>query len=213
MSHELLVDELSAGLTPVRRRDPMREVGWIAGLGALELTLFLAAGAMRPDMVAVIGHPFMWWKFGSLACLVVIGVVTAVRSFSPAVSPRRGLAISAFAVALTLVAGAAVTPDDALAATLVERLAPIRGLRCATGIVILSLPMLALLSVLMRKGASTHAEGSALAVGLAGGGWGAFVFTFYCDVNDPLYVVVWYSIGCAVVALAARAVLPRYAAL
>ena len=213
MSHDILIEDLSSQLRPVRRRSMARETAWLAGLGAVELALFLAMGIMRPDMAQAIGHPFMWWKLGSLALLVAISFVTALRSFSPVVSPRRGLLLSAVLIGSALVLGMMVSPYGAVAPTLAERLAPLHGLICATGIVLLSLPMLGMLSIFMLKGASTHAEGSALAVGLAGGSWGAFVFAFCCPVNDPLYILVWYAVGCAVVTLLARAILPRHAAL
>ncbi|MFC7555399.1 NrsF family protein [Pseudoroseomonas wenyumeiae] len=87
------------------------------------------------------------------------------------------------------------------------------GLICAASIAVLALPMLGMLAYLMRKGASVHAESSALAVGMAGGSWGAFVFAFCCPVNDPLYILAWYSLGCAAVVLPARFILPKYAAL
>jgi hypothetical protein len=213
MSHDLLINKLSSQLTPVHRRNMARETGWLAVLGALELAFFLAVGMMRSDMAHAIGHPFMWWKLGSLAVLVAISFFTAVRSFSPMISPRRGLLLLAVLIGLTAIAGAMVDPYGAVAPTLADRLAPVYGLGCAAAVVVLSLPMLGMLSIFMRKGASTHAEGSALAVGLAGGSWGAFVFAFCCPINDPLYIVVWYSVGCAVVALLARLILPRYAAL
>ena len=213
MSHDILINELSSQLRPVQRRNIARETCWLAGLGGLELALVLALGTMRPDMARAIGHPFMWWKLGSLALLVAISAFTAVRSFSPMISPRRGLSLTMILIGLAVVLGAMVGPDGSVAPTITERLAPLHGLGCAAGIVILSLPMLGILSIFMRKGASTHAEGSALAVGLAGGSWGAFVFAFCCPVNDPIYIVAWYSLGCASVTLMARLILPRYAAL
>jgi len=48
-----------------------------------------------------------------------------------------------------------------------------------------------------------------LTAGLAAAGWGAFVFAFACPVDDPLYVAVWYSLGCGAVTLLARLVLPH----
>ncbi len=213
MSHDLLIDQLSSGLRPVRRRSIARETGWLLALGALELALFLALARIRPDMGQAIAQPLLWWKLGGPAILAAIGLVTAVRSFSPLVAPRRGLTLAAIAIGLAATIGSLIAPYGAVAPTLAERLAPAHGLGCAAAIIVLSLPMLAMLAIFMRRGASTHAEGSALAVGLAGGSWGAFLFAFFCPVNDPLYILVWYSAGAAAVTLAARLILPRYAAL
>ena len=80
---------------------------------------------------------------------------------------------------------------------------------CATSIFVLSLPIVALLGALMLKAAPTQPRLSALASGIAAGACGAFVFAFCCPFNDPLYVVIWYSIGCGAVVAVARWHLPR----
>ena len=49
---------------------------------------------------------------------------------------------------------------------------------------------------------------TSLTAGIAAAAWGAFVFVFACPYDDPLYIVVWYGVGCALVALLSRAVLP-----
>jgi hypothetical protein len=56
-----------------------------------------------------------------------------------------------------------------------------------------------------------HTKGSALLVGLAAAAWGAFVFVFACPFNNPLYIAVWYTVGCGIVTLLARTILPRIA--
>jgi hypothetical protein len=66
-----------------------------------------------------------------------------------------------------------------------------------------------MLGTLMRRAAPTQPKQSAIASGIASGTVGALVFAFCCPFNDPLYVVVWYSIACAAVAGAARWRLPR----
>jgi hypothetical protein len=65
--------------------------------------------------------------------------------------------------------------------------------------------------LLMRRGAPTDTRGTSLLVGLAAAAWGAFVFVFACPFNDPLYIAVWYSVGCGTVTLLSRFVLPRLA--
>ena len=213
MLNDAFLDDLAANLTPVRRRSIVRETGMIAALAGLELALFLGIGAMRPDMGLLIGEPFMWWKLGSLALVVAISVLTAVGSFSPTSSPRLGLVVLTGVIGAAAIVGALVDPAAETTGTIVERLAPLHGLVCMTGIVVLSLPMLTLLSVFLRRGASAHVEKSAVAVGIAGGSWGAFVFAFCCPVNDPLYVLVWYLAGVAVVTSLSRLILPRHSSL
>lgn len=209
MSNESLINELAANLAPVQRRSILRETGFIVALGAVELALFLAVGLMRPDMGEAIGSPYMWWKLGSLAVLVGLCCAIAIRSFSPTSSPRRGLTIAAAVAAAAAVVGALIDPGAASGATILDRLAPMEGLVCAACIIVLSLPMLGMLAILMRRGAPTHPEASAIAIGLTAGSWGALVFAFCCRSNDPLYVTTWYLLGGGAVAAAARAMLPR----
>src|ERR1700749_3773620 len=52
-----------------------------------------------------------------------------------------------------------------------------------------------------------QSTGTALAAGLSAAGWGAFVFA--CPSDDPLYIAVWYTLGCTIVTMLGRAVLLR----
>ena len=53
--------------------------------------------------------------------------------------------------------------------------------------------------------------GGARARVLAAAAWGAFVFVVACPHDDPLYIAVWYVLGCSLVTVAARIVLPALA--
>ena len=85
------------------------------------------------------------------------------------------------------------------------------GLECVYQMVLLAAPAVVGLGVLMRRGAPTDIAGTCLAVGIAAAAWGAFVFVFACPHDDPLYIAVWYSVGCGLVTGFARLVLPRLA--
>jgi len=209
MSNESLIADLSSDLTPVQRRSMLREGGLVLALGAAELMLFLGLGVMRPDMSHMAGSPFLMWRVGSLGLLAVIACVLAIRSFSPTAHPRPGLMLASAIAVAAIVGGAFVTPDGASARALLDRINPTSGILCATWIFVLSMPIVALLGALMRRAAPTQPRLSALASGIAAGACGAFVFAFCCPFNDPLYVVVWYSIGCAAVTAVARWCLPR----
>ncbi len=209
MLNDALILDLSANLAPVRRRRVAREAAMLLALGAMELALLLGLGVMRPDMGRMIASPYMLWKLGSLAILAGVGCMVAIRSFSPTARPRRGLMVALALAIAAMIGGAFVVPGSESGHTLLDRLAPAHGALCAVSIVMLSLPMMAMLAVLMRSAAPTRPKGSALAAGVAAGTCGAFVFAFCCPVNDPLYVVVWYSVACATVAATARWLLPR----
>ena len=61
----------------------------------------------------------------------------------------------------------------------------------------------------MRRGAPIDTNGTSLAVGIAAAAWGAFVFVFACPHDDPLYIALWYAVGCSLVTVFTRMVLPR----
>ncbi|MBB5712909.1 NrsF family protein [Sphingomonas xinjiangensis] len=163
----------------------------------------------RSDMNNMAGSPYLLWRVGSLGLLAVVACVLAIRSFSPTARTRQGLML-AWAVAVVAIAASAfVVPEGVSDRALLNRIDPASGVKCATSIFVLSLPIVALLGALMGRAAPTQPRLSALASGIAAGACGAFVFAFCCPFNDPLYVVVWYSVGCAAVAGAARWRLPR----
>jgi len=208
-STEALIRDLSADLPPVKRRDVRREAGALLALGATELALILMTHGMRPDMGRVIVSPFMAWKIGCLAVLAGVGCTAAIRSFAPMTRPRRGLALTLGLAGLAIVSGAFVTPAADSSRALIDRLAPGSGMVCALAIVVLALPIMALMAVLMRRAAPVQPKRSALTAGLAASLCGALIFTACCPMNDPLYIIVWYSAGVAAVTAAARWLLPR----
>ena len=60
--------------------------------------------------------------------------------------------------------------------------------------------------VLIRRGAPTDRAGTALAAGLSSAAWGAFVFVSACPSDDPLYIAVWYTLGCSIVTILGRTI-------
>lgn len=211
MSSERLIGELVAGLAPVRRRSVVREGLILALLGAVELGVYLALGYARPDIDVAMALPSFWWKLGSLGLLSVVGVVTALRSFHPADSPQRGLRLLAILIGASLIVGWLIDGSRAASGGLAARLMWRHGIDCVIAMTTLSVPAILAFGLLMRRGAATEPRGSALAAGTASAAWGAFVFVFNCPHDDPLYIAVWYVIGCAIVALAGRLILPRVA--
>jgi hypothetical protein len=204
-----LIETLVRDLKPVRRRTATSDALILACLFLVELALFLVFGMARPDMHAAIATPGFWWKLGSLGLIAVLGAATAIVSFDPVASPRRGLRGIALAVLLCLAAGLSIDAAHGGFSSLLARLDWRDGIQCVIQMVLLSLPPLACLGLLMRRGAPTDAAGTALAVGIAAAAWGAFVFVFACPFDDPLYIAVWYTLGCGLVTIAARLALPR----
>ncbi|WP_109808985.1 NrsF family protein [Sphingosinithalassobacter portus] len=207
-STDALIHDLSANLAPVERRKIGREALAVLALGVAELALILMLHGPRDDMGQVILSPFMIWKIGSLALLAAVSCVAAMRSFAPQPSSRRWLLPMLFMGAAVIVSGILVTPAADSARSILARLDPAEGVICTMWIIILALPMVALLGMFMREAAPMRPRQSAIAAGLAASMCGALVFTACCRMNDPLYIMVWYSVGVIAVTAAARWLLP-----
>jgi len=211
MQHDQLVDQLARDLKPVRHRSSRSKSLFLVVLGAIELGLFLGLGMMRPDMPEAMGLPSFWWKLGSLGLIALIGASAAILSLDPVKSPRRGLYSLVATVALCLAIGWVIDASHVGLPALATRLDWHEGVQCVAQMVLLSIPAAIAFGLLMRRGAPTDLRGTALASGAAAGGWGAFVFVFACQHDDPLYIAVWFTIGCGLVTFFVRLLLPRAA--
>jgi hypothetical protein len=204
-----LIDRLSQDLRPVRPRSVLREVAVLIVLGGVELAAFFAVGFMRPDMPTAMAAPSFWWKLSSMGLIAVLGAGVALSSMDPVRSPRPGLRWMVGCIALIFASGWLIDAAHGGLSRLLIRLDWTQGLECVWEMVALSIPAIIALGMLIRRGASTDRAGTTLAAGLAAAAWGAFVFVFACPSDDPLYIAVWYTVGCAVATLLGQAALLR----
>jgi hypothetical protein len=209
MRTDTLIDRLANDLKPVRRRTAWSEAFALVALCAAELGLFLVMGTARSNIPMSMHLPSFWWKLASLGLIGLVSGTVAIISLDPVRSPRRGLRWILALIAACLASGWLLDASRDGLSTLISRLDWLDGLQCLCAMVVLSIPAVIGLGLLMRRGAPTDQAGTALAAGLAAAAWGAFVFVFACPFDDPLYVAVWYSLGCGTVTLFARLTLPR----
>ena len=209
MSDNRFVDQLVSGLQPVRPRRAGRDMLVLAAVCLVKLSLFLSLDAIRPDMGAAMELPSFWWKLGSVGIIALVGAVVAILSFDPIRSPRPGLRWLVTILAVSLVTGWLIDASQAGWPALAARVDWKDGLCCSGKVVSLSMPAVIGLGLLMRRGAPTDTTGTALSVGVAAAAWGAFVFVFSCPYDDPLYIALWYSVGCGLITVLARVLLPR----
>jgi hypothetical protein len=209
MRTDPLIDRLTNELKPVRRRTAWSDALALLVLCAIELGLFLVMGMVRSDMPMAMHLPSFWWKLASLGLIGLVSGTVAIMSLDPVRSPRRGLRWIVALITVCLASGWLLDASRDGFSTLISRLDWVNGLQCLYEMVVLSVPAVIGLGLLMRRGAPTDHAGTALAAGLAAAAWGAFVFVFACPFDDPLYVAVWYSLGCGTVTLFARFTLPR----
>lgn len=211
MKLDSLIDQLAGDLAPVRPRRFWVDASIMALVAVIELALLFAIGFARLDMHRLMTQPTMGWRIVSLGVISLVSGILAIRSFDPAYSARRSLRWLALIIAICLASGIIMAGLPAGAASLMQRLDWRSGVQCASKIVLLSIPPLLALAVLGRRGAPTDMRRTPLLIGLAAAAWGAFVFIFACPFNDPLYIMVWYGVGCGIVTLACRFLLPRIA--
>jgi hypothetical protein len=209
MRTESLIDRLSQDLRPARRRSIVREALLLLLLGVAEVAAFLGMGFMRPDMPVAMEAPSFWWKLSSLGLIAVIGAGVAILSADPVRSPRRGLRWILVCIIAVFASGWLIDAAGSGLADLVHRLDWPQGLQCVWKMGVLSLPPAIAIGVLIRRGAPTDRAGTALAAGVSSAAWGAFVFVFACPSDDPLYIAVWYTVGCSIVTILGRAILIR----
>jgi hypothetical protein len=209
MRTDTLVDRLAQNLRPVRPRSIRREALLLLFLGVVEVAAFLGMGFMRPDMPAAMEAPSFWWKLTSMGLIAFLGAGVALLSADPVRSPRRGLRWILFCVAAIFASGWLIDATGNGMAELVRRLDWTQGVQCVWKMVVLSIPPAIVLGGLIRRGAPTDRSGTALAAGLSSAAWGAFVFVFACPSDDPLYIAVWYTVGCSIVTVLGRAILMR----
>jgi hypothetical protein len=205
---EQLIDRLANDVKPVHRRAAWSDALALIVLCAVELGLFLGTGMMRPDMPTAMHLPSFWWKLASLSLIGLVSATVTIMSLDPVRSPRRGLRWIAALIAACFLGGWLVDASYDGFPPMESRLYWIDGLECCYTIVVLSVPAVIGLGLLMWRAAPTDHAGTAVAAGLAAAAWGAFVFVFACRFDDPLYVAVWFSLGCGFVTLFARYVLP-----
>ena len=209
MRTDFLVDRLSQELRPVRRRSIAREVLLLLLLAVVEVAVFLGTGFMRPDMPTAMKAPSFWWKLTSMGLIAALGAGVAILSVDPVRSPRRGLRWILICLVAIFASGWLIDASGNGLADLVRRVDWQQGLQCVWKMIVLSIPPAVALGVLMRRGAPTDRAGTALAAGLSSAACGAFVFVFACPSDDPLYIAVWYTVGCSIVTISGRILLAR----
>lgn len=211
MNFDSLIDRLAEDLTPVRRRRPWVDMLTVAAIAIVELALLFAVGFAHMSVHRMMTEPTLWWRLASLGLISLVSGVLAIRSFDPAYSPRGGLRWLALIVAICLTFGLFMGGLPGGLASIARRLDWTSGVECAYKMALLSVPPLIGLALLGRRGAPTDLRRTPLLIGLAAAAWGAFAFVFACPFNDPLYIAVWYSVGCGIVVVLARLILPRIA--
>lgn len=209
MKLDSLIELLAEDLVPTRPRRLWVDGCIVAFVSVIELALLIGTGIARAGVHRVLTQPTVGWRIATLGLIGSASSTLAIRSFDPTYSLKTPLRWLALVIAICLALGMMMTVQPAGIASMIHRLNCVSGIQCASKIVVLSIPPLAGLVVLARHRAPTDMRRTSILIGLAAATSGAFVFIFACPFEDPVYILLWYSVGCGVVTLAAELVLPR----
>jgi hypothetical protein len=205
MQTDRLIETLSRDLTPVGRGALAARLfkGILDGLVPSFLILWLWLG-FRPDLAAAMATGAFWMKFGYTLAVALLAFWLLERLARPGAAATR----PAWASLVPLGLLAALALAQWTAAPQGARMALLLGhshLVCPRNIVVLALPILAGTLWSTRSLAATRPVVAGAAAGLLAGALGAFVYAFHCDESAAPFVVVWYTLGIAIIGAAGGA--------
>jgi hypothetical protein len=184
------------------RARPVAMVLAIALAVALPFTMmmFMMRLGMRPDFMAATANPFFILKFAVTLALVVASIALAMRLARPGAPLGRATWLLAVPVVLLVVGIAAdmVVPQSS---AWTRRMLGSNSLVCLAAIPALSLPLLIAALVGLRHGAATRPMLTGAVAGLLAGGIAATFYASHCIDDSPLFVVTWYGLALALVAV------------
>ena len=182
-----------------------RAVGTVLAIALLVAAPFTAAMfmmrlGMRADFMAATGSPFFVLKFVVTITLAAASVALAARLVRPGASVAGTAWLLVIPVAL--VAGGIVA-DLVISQTTTwrARMMGSNAMVCLTAVPMLSLPLLIAALIGLRHGAATRPMLTGAIAGLFTGGIAATFYAAHCIDDSPLFVVTWYGIALALVAL------------
>jgi len=192
-----LIDSLAADLTPVKRnRIGLRlALCVVAGLVLGAAVFWLLPGRMiRADLGNAVLETNFWLKSGFTAALATIGYFSLRQLSRPGGEARIAVRLPMalwLALALTAAVSLILTPVDNWAGWILGSTA----VRCVTYIVLISLPIMGLFFIAVRRGAPTRLAMAGWATGLAAGGLGATIYGLGCPESSVGFLAVWYALG------------------
>jgi hypothetical protein len=171
-----------------------------AGGAILSAALFAAVLGPRPDVMAALATPRFLLKFAECAALAAATGLLAVAMLRPAADRRTGrvaLVAVGLLVLLGVVVEAALVPRGEWGVRLVGS----NWFHCLTLIPLLAAPAFVVLTAAARRGAPTEPAWTGAVVGALSGAIGAFFYAANCTDDSPFFVVTWYTLAIAAMAV------------
>jgi hypothetical protein len=192
-----LIDRLTQDLSPVDRHAAVRRMLlWLGGGVVLSALMMLVILGPRPDIAQAAGSFSFWMKLAFMTAIAALAWVVARRLSAPGRDAGFWPWLIGAVLALLFLGGAfqlIMTPAG-------ERLSLWLGYSwstCPTWVLLLSLPVMAALMWAIRAMAPTRLRLAGLAAGIAAGGFGAAIYSFYCVEESVAFLATWYMLGVA----------------
>ncbi|KKB80219.1 hypothetical protein VW35_07335 [Devosia soli] len=196
-----LIARLAADLEPTPRHAVERRIllSLLMGMLVTVLWAYLVFDLMLGRTFGGADSVAMFWtKFGYTLALGLLGLAAApvlVRPDGRIIWPLVGAGL------LALMALGSGTMMWMRADWPMDMLMGRTAMVCPWLIVLAALPVLIALLAAMRRLAPRSPAMAGLAAGLVAGGFGAWVYAFYCGETGMMFIAVWYSLGIGLTAL------------
>lgn len=206
---ELIKTLASQSKRPARPLSTM----WLFAAGvsiAIAAIVFLTVLGLRSDIVAALETPRFLFKFLVTGTLAVSAFNCVSALSRPGESWRNEvlcLAIAPVLLAMAVFVELFALPSDLWTATTIGR----NSVVCLTYIPFIGLGPLAVFLWALRYSAPTNPAFAGSVAGLLAGGIAAAFYAAQCTDDSPLFVVMWYTIAIAILAILGAVGASRFA--
>jgi hypothetical protein len=200
MKTDELIRALTADHAP-RGASLERALAGAAAAGfATAAALFVLILGPRPDIVTAFGEPRFAFKFVITLLLAASSAMVGLRLARPMdpASPWRAVLA---AVPIILLVAVLVELIVVPLGSWPDRLIGSNSMLCLTSIPLLAAPVLVATLLVLRRGASLRPGLTGAVAGLLAGALGAALYAAHCPDDSPLFVMAWYGLAIAAVAI------------
>lgn len=209
MNTNILIEALAKDVSPVSQH----AAGWrllFGLLGGSLFTVLLIASVLgfRSDLAQAMHGPSFWMKWAYTISLGLGAIAMVARLARPEPVSLRAfwpVAIPCALLALAAIAEMAQVPTADWPAMWFGN----TWKQCPWLVLLLSGPIFAGLLWSFRRLAPTQLRAAGAAAGLAAGAWAAMLYGLHCSEVSALFVLTWYSLGIALVAVVGALIGPR----
>lgn len=198
-----LIDQLVEELEPVRGLSLTRARTLAAAIAVASAAILIIILGMRPDFVAGAPHPLPLLCLLLTLVVAIAAIVNVTAMARPAVGAARGgwpWSIAALAVLplAALVTGLANLSESSTLALAID------GSACFFIGTATAAASIAVLALLLKRGAPSSAARASWLIGVAGGCVGATAVAFTCPSDSIIHIGIWHAAIIPISAIVSR---------